>query len=567
MKRIFTIIVLSGLVFGYNCRAQNTNFNQNDSAVASRIKSDIFILASDSFEGREAGTEGEIMARDYIISKYKAMGISPYFSGGSYTQSFTFKDSPSTGDSNFLNVNDKKYISGKDFYPVSYSASMAVSGEVVNVGYGISFPAKEYNDYKNSTGLKGKIFVIETSLPEKYRQDTVFMKFLDLQYKVDTAIARGAAGILFVNTDKNLDNPAWKLSSRILPSSVPVIFVKADSIVQMLANAEKKYVKIQADIERKTLTAYNIAAYIDNKAPTTIIIGGHYDHIGWGKENSRYTDTIPEIHNGADDNASGTAAVIELARYFSTYNKKNHNYLFINFSGEEKGLYGSSNFTKSSFFDTTKTAYMLNLDMVGRFDTSKVGLDIEGTGSSPLWDTLIAQSIGKEIKFKKTKSGFGGSDHMSFYLKNIPALSLTTGIHPDYHTPGDDAAKINFTGETKVVKFAERLIESTDTIKKLPFSKTQGDSTSTRTKFSVTLGIVPDHSYDGKGLRIEGISPGKTAEKAGLKSGDIVLKMGDYEVKEIMSYMKALGHFKKGDKTKLIIKRGEEILTIDVEFL
>lgn len=562
----FKIFFLSVIALENVCHAQFVKFNQSDSAVITRVKNDIIILASDSFMGRETGTEGEIMARDYIISQYKKIGIAPYFSDRVYIQSFTYKDSPSLGDSNFFKIGKKNFVLNEDFYPLSYSASSGITCETVNVGYGVVYSAAEYDDYKNKSGLKGKIFIIETSLPKENKQDTNYIKLLDLQKKIDTAVAHGASGIIFVNSDKYSIDPASKLTTYILPSPVPVIFAKEKSFKKLHAKKKKNIVDINVDIERKIMTGYNIAAYIDNNAPTTIIIGGHYDHIGIGKENSRYTGTIPQIHNGADDNASGTAAVIEMARYFMNTDKKNHNYLFMNFSGEEKGLCGSSFFTKSSSFDTSKVSYMLNMDMIGRYDTSKVGLDIIGTGTSIMWDTLIALNAGSNLKVKKNKSGFEGSDQMSFYLKNIPILFLFTGIHTDYHMPGDDADKINFAGETEIVKFAEKLVESTDTIKKMPFSITKDESSTRMPKMSVTLGVVPDHSFDGKGLRIQGTMPGKTAEKAGLKADDIILKIGDYEVSEIMSYMKALGHFKKGNKTKVIVKRGEETLTIDVEF-
>lgn len=566
MKYIFEILLFFILTLGNAGSAQTVKFSQDDSSITSRLKKDIYMLASDSFMGRETGTEGEIMARDYIISLYESIGVKPYFDRKSYTESFTFKDSPVLGDSNFLKIGKKEYFLNDDFYPLSYSASSVIKGELVQAGYGVIVPASSYDDYKDMSVIKGKIFVIETALPEKFKQDTNFIKYLDLQKKIDTAIVKGAAGIIFVNSDMHSNYPTSKIASYPLPSSVPVIFVKDKSLTKLLSKKKKNTADIQVDIERKMKTGYNVAAYIDNKASTTVIIGGHYDHIGMGGANSRYTGKEILVHNGADDNASGTAAVIELARYLKNSGGKEHNYLFINFSGEEKGLYGSSFYTKSSYFDTTSTAYMLNMDMVGRFDTSKIGLDIIGTGTSPLWDTLIYSANKGPIKIKKTKSGFEGSDQMSFYLKNIPVLFLMTGIHSDYHMPDDDADKINYSGITEIVQFTEGLIACTDTIAKMPFAKTKNDSKTRSPKFSVTLGIVPDHSYDGKGLRIEGASPDKPAEKAGLKSGDVIIKLGDYEISEIMSYMKALGHFKKGDKTKVTIVRNDETLIIDVEF-
>lgn len=566
MRGFIKILLVLGLIQGTYCQAQKLNFEQSESAIASRLKQDISVLASDSLMGRETGTEGEIMARDYIVSQYKTIGIEPFFDGDSYIQSFTFKDSPSLGESNSLLVGKKNYFVTKDYYPLSYSASTTFSGETVNVGYGIVVPSEGYSDYKNKSNLKGKVFVIETSLPEKYRMDTNFVRFLDLQKKVDTAVWYGASGIIFINSNEKISAPSSMLTTYILPSVVPVIFVKNQGLKKILSKSKPVIVSMQVDIRRNTLTGYNVAGYIENKAPTTIIIGGHYDHIGMGKEGSRYTGPVMQIHNGADDNASGTAGVMELARYFKSSEKRNHNYLFINFTGEEKGLDGSSFFTRSTYFDTTKIAFMLNLDMIGRYDTSKVGLNILGTGTSPLWDTLIAMTDSENLKIKKSKSGLEGSDQMSFYLKGVPVLFLFTGLHSDYHMPGDDIEKINFEGEAAIIKFAERIIEKTDSIVKIPFSKAKEESATSRTSMTVTLGVVPDHSWDGEGLRIDGTIPNKPAEKAGFKADDIILKIGEYDVMEIMSYMKALGHFKKGDKTKVIVKRGEETLTLDVEF-
>jgi Zn-dependent M28 family amino/carboxypeptidase len=279
-----------------------------------------------------------------------------------------------------------------------------------------------------------------------------------------------------------------------------------------------------------------------------------------------YHGDTPMIHNGADDNASGTSAVMELARYFKNAGKKKNNYLFINFSGEEEGLLGSSYFTKSNAFDLSKVNYMLNLDMVGRYDSSKVGLNIIGTGTSSLWDTLIGMTSHPGLKIEKTRSGVDGSDQLSFYVKEIPILFFFTGIHPDYHKPTDDADKINYAGEAAIIKYAEKIIEKADSMGKIPFTKTTDASSMKRTSLKVTLGVVPDHSFDGKGMRIEAVLDDRPAIKGGLLAGDIVIKIGEHEVTEIMSYMKGLNFYKKGDKVTVTVKRGEQIITKEVQF-
>ena len=557
---VLFFISLFGTVF-----SQGSVFDQSNSAIEKRLKKDIYLLASDSLQGRESGTASEIMARDYIVSNYKEIGIPPAFKDGSYIQPFTFKATPQYGDSNVLIINKKIFKVEQDFYPLAYSSSAAVSAPLVNVGYGIVVPEDNYNDYKNVEDLKGKIFVIETALPKKHKSDSLFLKYDNLQKKIDTAFAKGAAGIIFINTDKTVENPSSAIGNRVIPASIPIIFVNKKTS-KSIGNHSKNPAYVKVDIVRLVKTAYNIAVYIDNKAPKTVIIGGHYDHIGWGKENSMYHGDKLMIHNGADDNASGASAVMELARYFKNVGKKKNNYLFINFSGEEEGLLGSSFFTKSNAFDLSKVNYMLNLDMVGRYDSSKVGLDIIGTGTSSLWDTLIGMTSHPGLKIEKTRSGVDGSDQLSFYVKDIPILFFFTGMHPDYHKPTDDPDKINYAGEATIIKYAEKIIEKADSMGKIPFSKTIDASSMKRTSLKVTLGVVPDHSFDGKGMRIEAVLDDRPAIKAGLLSGDIVIKIGEHEVTEIMSYMKGLSFYKKGDKAIITVKRGEQILTKEVQF-
>lgn len=561
----FNIVLSIFLIFSGSVFSQN--YSQDEAAIALRIKKDLTILASDSLQGREAGTQSEIMARDYIVNAYKTIGIGPAFKDGSYLQPFPFKDTPTYGDSNFLIINKKTFILETDFYPLAYSASKRIKGDLVKVGYGIVIPQENYNDYKNLKDIKGKIFVIEASIPAQYFHDTLFGKYNSLQKKIDTAIAKGASGIIFINSDTSVEKPAKSLAMRVYPADVPVVFADKKAFTEII-KTQKCTIDLKVDIVRKMKTAYNIGAYIDNHAKMTIVIGGHYDHLGWGKESSMYVGT-PMIHNGADDNGSGTVAVMELARYFKNSAKKNNNYLFLNFSAEEKGLIGSAYFTRSDAFDSTKINYMVNLDMVGRYnpDSLKAGFEIIGTGTSPEWDTLISMTPNNDkLKIRRSKSGLDGSDQMSFYMKNVPVLFFFTGIHSDYHKPTDDVDKINFSKEAEIIEYVERFIERTDTLGKIPFSKTRETANTGMTSMKVTMGIIPDYAWDGTGLRVDGVTEGRPAFKAGLKANDIILKVGDYEVTEIMSYMKALGNFKKGDKALVKIKRGDEILVKEVQF-
>jgi Zn-dependent M28 family amino/carboxypeptidase len=324
------------------------------------------------------------------------------------------------------------------------------------------------------------------------------------------------------------------------------------------------HAKVQADTS-KAITGRNVIGFMDNGAPTTIIIGAHFDHLGYGGEGSLYEGDTPEIHNGADDNASGVVLLLQLAE---SLNGKypNNNYLFIAFSGEEKGLWGSNWFTKNPTIDLSTVNYMINMDMVGRLDEDKK-LAVYGNGTSPTW-TPILEAIGKDRGFdlKFHPGGVGPSDHTSFYLKDMPVLHFFTGQHADYHKPTDDFDKINYEGIKEVQGFIEDVIAQCDSKGKLEFTKTKDEDSEKAPKYSVVLGVIPDYMYDGKGMLISGVREGRPAEKAGLENGDIVIKMGDYEVADMMGYMNALGKFKKGDKTKVIVKRGEKEMEFEVEF-
>jgi Zn-dependent M28 family amino/carboxypeptidase len=332
-------------------------------------------------------------------------------------------------------------------------------------------------------------------------------------------------------------------------------------------SAKPKYnphAKVPADTS-KSIVGRNVIGFMDNGAATTVIIGAHFDHLGYGSEGSMYEGDAPAIHNGADDNGSGVVLLLQLVKDLNGKYPHN-NYLFIAFTGEEKGLWGSNWFTKNSTIDLATVNYMINMDMVGRLDKGKK-LAIYGTGTSPIWNPVI-EAIGKERGFdvKYHPGGVGPSDHTSFYLKDMPVLHFFTGQHADYHKPSDDFDKINYDGIEEVQGFIDDIIAQCDSKGKLEFTKTKDEDSKKAPKYSVTLGVIPDYMYDGKGMLIASVREGRTAEKAGMQDGDIVIKMGDVEVVDMMAYMKALGQFKKGEKTMVIVKRGEEELEFEVEF-
>lgn len=321
---------------------------------------------------------------------------------------------------------------------------------------------------------------------------------------------------------------------------------------------EVKYVTLGKD---STITGTNVLGFINNQAKNTIIIGAHYDHLGFGSEGSLYRGETA-VHNGADDNASGVAVMLDLAAKLQSKNT-NNNYLFLAFSGEEMGLLGSNYFTKNATINLKTVNYMINMDMVGRLKADST-LAVYGTGTSPLFkQTLTATN--KHFKLIEHESGVGPSDHTSFYLQDIPVLHFFTGQHEDYHKPGDDTEKLNFEGMEAISNYIFEVITELDDNEKLAFRTTKNESEETP-RFKVGLGVIPDYMFDGEGMRIDGISEGKPAQAAGLQKGDIVVKLGDSTITDMMSYMKALSVFKKGDTTTVTIKREQKIVEAKLEF-
>ena len=311
------------------------------------------------------------------------------------------------------------------------------------------------------------------------------------------------------------------------------------------------------------ITGRNVVAVLPGQGEGTIYIGAHYDHWGWGGEGSLYRGADSAIHNGADDNASGVAAVLELARRFHDSPLQN-TVVFIAFSGEEMGLWGSNAFAKEHLGAFPAPRFMINMDMVGRLNAERQ-LAVYGTGTSPLWDGLLDEQNTSGFALKREVSGVGPSDHTSFYLADIPVLHFFTGQHEDYHRPSDDWDKINYAGLADVVDYIEGIVRSADALGELPFSKTKDQSEDTP-RFKVTLGVVPDYLYSDPGMRIDGVSEGRPAAKAGLQKGDIVTQMGDQTITSMMDYMKALSTFAKGQTVPVTVKRVDAVLTVDVTF-
>ncbi len=533
----------------------------SDEDARTQMRYDVQYLASDELEGREAGTKGEKLAADYIMGKFQNAGLVPYGDSVSYLQKFPFAAMPVLGAKNSLQVGRKQFKQGNDWFPMAYCDTGIVFSKLVKAGYGIEAPQLGRNDYEG-VDVKDRVAAISISSPDGVHPHSRYIEHNDLRKRAELAISKGAIAVLFYNDNKDTESPEFRLSEKVQALSVPVLFLKGGLHEGLIVDGNP--VVISTDIVREQRTGMNVVGFLDNGKENVVVIGAHFDHLGYGEEGSLHRGERA-IHNGADDNASGIAVMLQLARDLRELDEARANdYLFIAFSGEEKGLYGSNWWTKHPTVPIEKLTYMINLDMVGRLDSAKT-IAISGVGTSPSWAEIEPMKI-NGLKAKTSKSGIGPSDHTSFYLKDVPAIHFFTGSHGDYHKPGDDVEKVNFNGMLDITRFIESLITSLNDDPKLTFTKTQeADSTETP-RFKVTMGVVPDYMYDGKGLRVDGVTEGKPAAAAGLKANDIVVKLGPQDVTDMMSYMKALGLFNKGETTQVTVLRDGKPVTMDITF-
>ena len=524
---------------------------KKDKVVFTNLQKHISFLADDKLEGRRTGTNGEKLAYEYISSEFTKAGLTAKGENNTYLQAFEVNEGKEVNKPTHLIIDGNDLQLDKDYFPFVFSPNKSVEAATA-----IALPERGTLHFWNLN----EVLEENKNNPHFDIQDA-------LKTKVSSATEKGATGLIVYNTSTINDDFKFEAKAKTETTTIPVVYVQKNIANKFFKDETITHdIKIKIDIGNKVRTGHNVIGYIDNGAVNTIIIGAHYDHLGFGEDhNSLFTGTTPAIHNGADDNASGTSAMIEVSKLIKAANLKKYNYLFIAFSGEELGLYGSKYFTEHSTINLSTANYMINLDMVGRLNDSTRGLNIGGYGTSPTWGEMLnAKDNYFAIKFDS--SGTGPSDHTSFYRKDIPVLFLFTGVHSDYHKPSDDADKINYTGQLKVVNYIYDIVVATNKKEKLTFTKTREAATSAKSSFKVTLGIMPDYTFSGSGVRVDGVSDGKIAQKVGIQTGDVVEQLGDIKFTDVQGYMGALGKFKKGEASKVKVKRGNNELWFDIVF-
>ena len=446
---LFILFCVGQLAFAQDC-------SKVDKKAVKRLKNDIYTLASDQMEGRNPGTSGEIKARNYLRKRMLEIKLESKGTEG-FVQVFSyFEKVKQKPNKTKLSINNKALKLTHQFYATEFSSNGVIDDvPVISVGFGIHLPQEGYSDYQNlDLDIQGYVALMDIELP-----DHPLEKPPSIESRISEARDRGAEGVLLFSSQKDKSAPRNSYQN-IKSLGLPVLYLKQSSFgeVPQIFVENTSFSVIQ--YETPTL-AHNIIGFIDNKADLTVAITAHYDHLGFGSFGSKYKGQ-KKVHNGADDNASGTAALLEMANFFQNNKKQEkYNFLFIAFSAEEKGLLGSKYFVKNPTLALDEINYVLNMDMVGRMEED-MPLTIEGLGSSLIWENTLKEIDCDAFPLTLKKREDGPSDHAPFYKAGIPALHFWTGKHDDYHLPSDDADKINFEAESQIISFIETFILQMD---------------------------------------------------------------------------------------------------------
>lgn len=567
-----------------------------DNGVVDRLKYDVYFLASDALEGRRAGSPGAAVAARFIAERFRALGLAPAGADGGYLQPLTFVASVTPGPGNRLRLRlpsgERVAAVGAEFTPLPFSAAGSASGEVVFAGYGISASAEGWDDYAG-LDVKGKVVLVLRFSPHGDNPASKLQPHMALRRKAAEARERGAVAVLVATGPvESKDDAPVKISfdASFGDAGLPVLGMAtplAESLFAgqgfTLAELQRRmnerfepasrplavHAELTADVIPQRATTENVVALLPGRDPAraheVVVVGAHYDHLGWGGEGSGSLQPQDHaIHNGADDNASGVAGLLEMARSLAAAPPA-RSVLFAAFAAEEVGLLGSSYLVQNFPLPRERVVAMLNLDMIGR---PKAGpkLTVSGVGTAAQWPELVTARNGNHgLTIATDQGGFGASDHSSFYAAGIPVLFFFTGAHEDYHRPSDDAHRLDYQGMAQVVAFGADLVRAIADLPERPtFQRVAETGPGGRRNLKVRTGVIPEFGWEGEGFKISGVAGGSPAERAGLQAGDVVLRFGARQVRNIYDYMYALGDHQPGEEVELLIRRGGETLTVSV---
>jgi hypothetical protein len=561
-----------------------------------RLSYDVHFLASGALEGRFSGSEGAKVAAEFVADRFRELALKPAGEDGTYFQHFSFIARVHPGPGNALVFElpggARTAKVEEDFRPLSFSSSGSASGEVVFAGYGIHAPDLGYDDYAG-LDVKGKVVLVLRYSPDGDDPASRFQPHMALRRKASEARALGAVAVLVATGPVGAKETApVKISfdASFVDSGLPVLGISTSLAEALFAGhgftltelqqrmIERKEpasrplgvtAKLTTDVVQERADTVNVVALLPGSDPErsgeAVVVGAHYDHLGYGGEGSgTLAPDVRAVHPGADDNASGTAGMLEIARRMVAA-RPARTLIFVAFAGEEEGLLGSSHFVQNPPLPKEKIVAMLNLDMVGRPKPGPA-LTIGGYGTAAQWPGLV-ENLNKNhhLKLSTNKGGFGASDHSSFYAADIPVLFFFTGAHEDYHKPTDTADTLRYKLMAEVVGFAADLtLQVADLARRPTFQKVADEGSGERRSFKVRTGVIPEFGYEGPGVKLSGVRGGSAADKAGLKGGDIVVRFGDRDIHNIYDYMYALGDHKAGETVVLKVQRGKETLDLSV---
>jgi aminopeptidase YwaD len=565
---------------------------------AERIRADIRHLASPELKGRRAGTPEADAAADWVAAQFAAIGLSPAGVSGTWFQPFDFIDGVDLGPRNSLVTAHGTVTTGwgvgEDFRPLAFSAAGTVSGEVVFAGYGITARDLSWDDY-GGLDVKDKVVLVLRYSPDGDDEKSPFSPYAALRFKASLAREKGAKAILVATGPQTKDVAdelvAMRTDAAFADAGIVAVSVRRPVAEALFAEsgttleAAQKAIdgakkpasfalpaakaSLVADVTPRRVTTRNVIGLLENpsglRKEQMLAVGAHYDHLGTGGSSSLDASGRPQIHYGADDNASGVAAMLELARFFAARRPSlQRSILFISFSAEEEGTLGSLHFTKSPTVPLANLVAMVNIDMVGRLRDDK--LFLHGVGTSPAWKPLVRSSDETaKLNLGFHEGGFGPSDHSPFYAAKLPVLFVFTGAHADYHRPSDTADKIDAAGIARIDAFLEPVIEGVlNAPERIAFTPVKEEAPPRAGRsFRVWVGGIPDFSEEKAGVRFSGVSAGSPAEKAGLRAGDLLVRFGDKEIRNLYDYTYALQGRKPGEKVVLIVQRTENGTTVD----
>jgi aminopeptidase YwaD len=563
----------------------------------SRYLEHVKYLASDELKGRGNGTPELDKAADYIASQFRLWGLRPMGDNNTYFQNFQITTGAQIGPKTALQLNGALLRINEDFVAIPFSNTADFEGPVVFAGYGITAPELHYDDYQ-SIDAKDKIVVVLRHQPQEMDPKSAFNSTPHASFvnKAVNAKQHGAHGIVYITGLNHTDEEVGKATRGIDSDDlgIPAMHVKRDPVLKLLSDAGKDLATIQkkidadlkaqsfdlpaarahiaTDITRTRKTVKNVVAAVTGSDSTLqnewVIVGAHYDHLGLGDQHSLAPSQIGQIHHGADDNASGTAGVLELAR-LAARNKHEwkRSVLFMTFAGEEWGLLGSSYFTNHPKIPLENTMAMINMDMIGRLNNDR--LFIGGVGTSAGFKSEL-EELNKTVKLQLdySESGYGASDHMSFNTKKIPVLFIFSGLHTDYHKPSDTSDKINANGAVRILSLVylmlDRIATDAGRLEYVEVQQPHEAGAASGGGYGPFFGSVPDFRDDLKGVLFADVQNNSPAAKAGLKPGDLMVQFDGKPIENLYDFTYALRSKKPGDHVTVVVKRNGQDVKADV---